>query len=63
MLNYVFKIQDPDLVSSAIGNINMGFTLGAFVGVIMCSGLANKLGRIKLLVVVEVLAVIVCLLH
>lgn len=63
MLNYIFKIEEPALVNSAVGNITMGFTVGAFVGVIMCSGLADKLGRIKLLIFVEVLAGIVCLLH
>ena len=63
MLNYVFKMNDPDLVNSAVGNINMAFTIGAFIGVIMCSGLADKLGRIKLIILIEILFALVCLLH
>ena len=41
----------------------MAFTIGAFVGVIMCGNLADKVGRVKLLIILECLASIVCLLH
>lgn len=63
MLNYVFEVTDPAEVNSKVGNITMAFTVGATIGVIFSGNLASKIGRTKLLFLLEVVAFLVGLLH
>lgn len=63
LLTRIYGVVDPTEVAQMQGNLNMYYTLGAMISVLISGKLADKIGRIKLLSIVECCSVVVLLLH
>ena len=55
---YNVALDDEKTQNEYIGNINLFFSLGAMIGVLFGGFIADQIGRIKMLLLVDLLAVV-----
>jgi MFS family permease len=63
LLTHIYKIKGESEIARIEGNINMCFTVGAMLSVLVSGKLADSLGRVKLLTYLELLSIVTYILY
>ena len=53
----VYKMEDKNEIASFVGNLNLYYSLGAMISVFVVGPLSDTIGRIKLLIICEVISI------